>query len=110
MESNLMSVKNGCVAAFALAPALCFSIACADDQGADKSKELQTIVVTASPINQDRNYLATLVGSVDRSEILQSGGANLADALANEPGVTGTRAPPRNARRLNRLALDRGPE
>ena len=31
-----------------------------------------------------------IVDSVDRRQILQSGGANLADALANEPGVTGT--------------------
>jgi len=85
-----MSVKNGCVAALALATVLCFSIARADDQGADKSKELDTIVVTASPISQDRNYLATIVGSVDRSQILQNGGANLADALANEPGMIGT--------------------
>ncbi len=85
-----MSARNIYVAAFALATVVCFSTARADDQSADKSKELETVVVTASPISQDRSYLATLVGSVDRSQILQSGGANLADALANEPGVTGT--------------------
>ncbi len=57
---------------------------------AQEGQQLEQIVVTASPITQDRNAMATLVGSVDRRQILQSGGASLADALANEPGVTGT--------------------
>jgi iron complex outermembrane receptor protein len=57
---------------------------------AQDSQQLEQIVVTASPITQDRNAMATLVGSVDRGQILRSGGASLADALANEPGVTGT--------------------
>src|SRR5882724_1105894 len=66
--------------------ALCFtSVGRAQD-----SQQLEQIVVTASPITQDRNAMATIVGTVDRRQILQSGGASLADALANEPGVTGT--------------------
>jgi iron complex outermembrane receptor protein len=85
-----MSVNKPSVAAFALATVLGFSAARAQDQSAAQGSELETIVVSASPITQDRNYLATIVGSVDRSQILQSGGANLADALANEPGVIGT--------------------
>jgi len=72
--------------ATATCAALCFmSVGRAQD-----SQQLEQIVVTASPITQDRNAMATLVGSVDRRQILQSGGASLADALANEPGVTGT--------------------
>jgi iron complex outermembrane receptor protein len=51
---------------------------------------LQTVVVTASPISQDPDSLATIVESVDRDDILRRGGANLADALSDVPGVTGT--------------------
>src|SRR5262245_46802322 len=50
----------------------------------------QTVVVTASPLPQDPDYLATLVEQVSRDKILRSGGANLADALADVPGVTGS--------------------
>jgi len=50
----------------------------------------ETIVVTASPLTQDPDALAAIVESVDRGEILKQGGANLADALANIPGVTGS--------------------
>ncbi len=46
-------------------------------------------VVSASPITPE-DKLATIVESVDREEILRAGGANLADALADTPGVTGT--------------------
>ncbi len=49
----------------------------------------ETVVVTASPIT-DQDKLATLVERVNRDEILKAGGANLADALANTPGVTGS--------------------
>jgi iron complex outermembrane receptor protein len=49
----------------------------------------ETVVVTGSPITAD-GQLATIVDSVDRDEILRAGGANLADALANTPGVSGT--------------------
>jgi iron complex outermembrane receptor protein len=84
-----MQVKTLRVAALALATATRAPVLLADE-GSDAKQQLETIVVTASPITQDRNFLATIVDSVDRAEILQSGGANLADALANEPGVTGT--------------------
>ncbi len=56
---------------------------------ADQPSPIQPVVVTASPITPD-DELATIVESVDRDEILRSGGANLADALSNTPGVTGT--------------------
>ena len=78
------------VAALTLATVSFVSAARAADDNAPQSKEADTIVVTASPLTQDPTALTTLVGSVDRSQILQSGGANLADALSNEPGVTGT--------------------
>src|SRR5262245_15690083 len=62
------------------------SVALADD----KPKDVQTVVITASPITEDADFLATIVDSVNRDKILRSGGANLADALADVPGVTGT--------------------
>jgi iron complex outermembrane receptor protein len=58
-------------------------------QAADHASPIDTVVVSASPITPE-DKLATIVESVDRDEILRSGGANLADALANTPGVTGT--------------------
>src|SRR5882724_440790 len=53
-------------------------------------QDIQTVVITASPITADPDFLATIVDSVNRDQILRSGGANLADALADVPGVTGT--------------------
>ncbi len=50
----------------------------------------QTVVITATPLPQDPDYLATLVEQVNRDKILRSGGANLADVLAEVPGVTGS--------------------
>jgi iron complex outermembrane receptor protein len=51
---------------------------------------LQTVVITASPITTDPDHIATIVETVDRDDILRKGGANLADALSDVPGVTGT--------------------
>jgi iron complex outermembrane receptor protein len=58
-------------------------------QAADPTSAIDTVVVSASPITPE-DKLATIVESVDRDEILRSGGANLADALARTPGVTGS--------------------
>jgi iron complex outermembrane receptor protein len=48
------------------------------------------IVVTASPIAGDPDRFATIVTQVKRDDIIQSGGANLSDALRNVPGVANT--------------------
>lgn len=56
---------------------------------ADPASSIDTVVVSASPITPE-DKLATIVDTVDREEILRAGGASLADALANTPGVTGT--------------------
>ncbi len=62
-----------------------------DDNKSDaKSAGMETVVVTASPITSDPDFLATIVETRNRNQILRSGGANLADALADVPGVTGT--------------------
>lgn len=68
---------------------LATTIYSAGAQAADPASPIDTVVVSASPITPE-DKLATIVESVDRDEILRSGGANLADALANTPGVTGT--------------------
>ena len=73
-----------------VATATCAALCITSVGLAQDSQQLEQIVVTASPISQDRNAMATIVGTVDRRQILQSGGASLADALANEPGVIGT--------------------
>jgi iron complex outermembrane recepter protein len=49
--------------------------------------ELEEVVVTASPIG-DPDRLATIGGSVDRDQLLRSGGNTIADALSQLPGVT----------------------
>ena len=71
----------------ALASIAAASHALAADTGKDP---LQTVVITASPLQQNADSLATIVETVDRDQILRRGGANLADALADVPGVTGT--------------------
>ncbi|HEX2583757.1 MAG TPA: TonB-dependent receptor [Steroidobacteraceae bacterium] len=70
------------------------SLACtavtANAASTDNPVKLDEVVVTASPIPHDADYLATIASSVDRDKILQQGGANLADALSNEPGISGS--------------------
>jgi iron complex outermembrane receptor protein len=56
--------------------------------GADDDK-VEEIVITASPL-RDPEYLATIASSVDREQLLREGGANLADALAHQPGISGS--------------------
>lgn len=53
-------------------------------------QEAETIIVTASPVAGAPDRFATIVTQVKRSDIIQSGGANLADALRDVPGVANT--------------------
>jgi iron complex outermembrane receptor protein len=48
------------------------------------------LVVTASPIAGDPDRFATIVDHVSRDEVLSNGGASIADALRDAPGVAGT--------------------
>ncbi len=75
-----LSVRGTLAISFLLAPGWA---------AAEEPNGPETIVITASPLS-DPNYLSTIVDSVDRNEIVKQGGSNLADALANEPGITGT--------------------
>ncbi len=96
--------------AVAVAAALATFHACADDAAAGNPANqpaatagtvppsaasggavaLKTVTVTASPLTDDADALATVVGSVGRDQILREGGANLADALKDMPGVNGS--------------------
>lgn len=59
----------------------------AADAAPEHAEELETVVVTASPIG-DPDKLATIAGSVDRAQLLRSGAATLADGLSQVAGVT----------------------
>jgi len=48
------------------------------------------IVVTASPIAGNPDRFATIVSQIGRDDIVDSGGASLADALKDVPGVANT--------------------
>ncbi|TNE62493.1 MAG: TonB-dependent receptor [Alphaproteobacteria bacterium] len=71
-------------------------VAIADDAAMEaqhppkKGDDVEDIVVTASPIAGASDRFATIVGQVNRDDILKAGGSNLADVLKNTPGVTGT--------------------
>jgi iron complex outermembrane receptor protein len=56
----------------------------------EKSNQVDAVVVTASPIAGDPDRFATIVEQVRRDDVLASGGANLADALRDVPGVSGS--------------------
>lgn len=75
----MKSISLACVAA--LLPLLPSLSTAADAQ------ELEEVVITASPIG-DADALAIISGSVDRNQLLRSGGGTLADALVDLPGVT----------------------
>jgi iron complex outermembrane receptor protein len=62
----------------------------ADTTASDTDEPMRTVVVTGSPISNDPDKLSTIVESVSRDQILQRGGASLADALADVPGVSAT--------------------
>jgi iron complex outermembrane recepter protein len=54
------------------------------------SGSIETVTVTASPIAHGIDETASIAASLNRDEILQTGGGTLADALAGVPGVTGS--------------------
>ena len=56
----------------------------------DLGHAVNEIVVTASPIGGSPDRFATIVEQVSRQDVLSNGGASLADALRDTPGVAGT--------------------
>ncbi|TCS17521.1 TonB-dependent receptor [Caulobacter sp. BK020] len=66
-------------------------LACAAQAGAqDLGHSVSEVVITASPLAGDPDRFATIVEQVSRDQVLSNGGASLADALRNVPGVAGT--------------------
>ncbi len=57
-------------------------------RAAEKSTPIDTIVVTASPLNKNADELAVPVTVMNRDEILKTGGTSLGAVLANQPGIT----------------------
>jgi len=55
----------------------------------DRASGLETVVVTASPIAKHLDDTASITASIGRDDILARGG-NIANVLANVPGVSGT--------------------
>lgn len=51
---------------------------------------VETVVVTAAPFAKSADQFATIVDVVDRNQIVNQGGASLADSLRNVPGVAST--------------------
>jgi iron complex outermembrane receptor protein len=54
------------------------------------SGSVETLVVTASPINGDPEHLVSIPAKVDAEDILRNGGSNLTDSLINVPGISGS--------------------
>ncbi len=72
----------------AASAALIPAIASAQDAPAAPAKpDSNTIVVTGSPLG---SQTPTIVATVDRDTIIQTGGGNIADALSQVPGIAGT--------------------
>jgi len=66
-------------------------LASASQAGAqDLGHSVSEVVITASPLAGDPDRFATIVEQVSRDQVLSNGGASLADALRNVPGVAGT--------------------
>src|SRR5690349_1235404 len=87
MTTSLRLPRAACLVA---ATVLSSTVQADDDKTTKDDNKLETIFVTASPLTNDADAMATIADSVDRHQILQQGGATLADALANAPGVSGT--------------------
>ncbi|HET8883074.1 MAG TPA: TonB-dependent receptor, partial [Solimonas sp.] len=84
---RLLGVVHCIASTFLATPAFAADDTRSPDTATDT---VATVTVTGSPLTQDADALAMVVDSVDSEQILRSGGANLADALADVPGVTGT--------------------
>ena len=73
----LLLIPLASASSFAIRPALA-------------ADSVETVVVTASPIAQDKDQFATIVDSIGRDDLLKTGSGNLGDALAKLPGITTT--------------------
>lgn len=89
MRSNFRG-SGAALGSFCLLVSVAHAADPADATTADSDEPLRTVIVTGSPLSNDPDKLSTIVESVSRDQIIQRGGANLADALADVPGVSAT--------------------
>src|SRR6201991_962409 len=90
MRSNFRG-SGAALGSFCLLVAVAHGAEPADATSSDSTDEpMRTVVVTGSPLSNDPDKLSTIVESVSRDQIMQRGGANLADALSDVPGVSAT--------------------
>ena len=72
------------------ATAAAFVVPASAQQVYSPDRGTEIVVVTASPIAKKLDETASITTQLDRSALLESAGGNLADALANVPGVSGS--------------------
>jgi iron complex outermembrane recepter protein len=84
---STLSFRRACALLAIPCATLALPVAHAAAEATDAT--LEEVIVTASPLH-DPDYLATVVSVVDRSQLVREGGSNLADALAHEPGISGS--------------------
>ncbi|MGQ0741918.1 MAG: TonB-dependent receptor [Alphaproteobacteria bacterium] len=85
-----MSALPRCFVSFFALAAVAPAVLAQEPAAIEDVSTVETVVVTASPLAGSADRFATSVDVVGREDILSKGGANLADALAGLPGVTGT--------------------
>lgn len=74
-------------AAFALMP-ICAHAENADDGSISSDNPNRDIIVTATPFGHSDDETPSIPAKVDAAQIRQAGGASIADALQNVPGVS----------------------
>jgi len=89
MRSNFRG-SGAALGSFCLLVSVAHGAEPADAIASDTDEPMRTVVVTGSPISNDPDKLSTIVESVSRDQIIQRGGASLADALSDVPGVSAT--------------------
>ncbi|MFT3968152.1 MAG: Plug domain-containing protein, partial [Sphingobium sp.] len=73
-------------AAFALLPVYAHADSAADSSSSDNPN--RDIIVTATPFGHTDDETPSIPAKVNSEQILKSGGASIADALQNVPGVS----------------------
>lgn len=74
-------------AAALTAPSLAQQVFSPDKSGGGN---IELVTVTASPLNKHLDDTPSITSQLSRDDILTNGGGNLADALANVPGISGS--------------------
>lgn len=83
-------MRTALLAGAALVALLPAAAAFAADAPDPQANDKNTIIVTAAPYAVQSDEVPTIVTHVDREQILKAGGSSITDALAQEPGISGT--------------------